>query len=143
MPRASGNNPCVERVTHSKITVSEKGKSLTIINDSRDEYDLVNVDGCLVKDGPRADWIISKPDDVSAVVELKGRDVGHAVDQIFATLSNPRCENYLAGNVKLVIVCAKYPSFDTKVAKAQVRAKKSGASLKVICRALECRIGEL
>jgi len=34
---------------------------------------------------PNADHIVSKPDVVDVVVELKGKDIGHALEQILAT----------------------------------------------------------
>jgi hypothetical protein len=136
-------HPCVEQVTHSKISVSEKGKTVTFANQSRAKHERVRVDDCMVKSGPRADWIITKVGVGSVVIELKGRDVGHAVDQIFATISHQDCIQWIERPTKLLIVCAKFPSFDTKIARAQVRARKQGMSLKIVCRSFSCTVEEL
>lgn len=116
---------------------------MTFLNPAGEEYCLLRVDGCAITDGPRSDFIISRVGSVSVIIELKGRDVGHAVDQLFFTVSNNNVAEYLEKRRKLLIVCAKYPSFDTKVAKAQVRAKKLGMTLRVVCRSFECDIGQM
>lgn len=134
---------CVERISHSRITVSEKGKTVTFINDDRNTYERVRVDNCLVTSGPRADWIVTEVGVSSVIIELKGKDVDHAVDQLFSTISNTECKPWLEKSIKMLIVCAKYPSFDTKVARAQVKARKLGITLKVICRTFSCELSQL
>jgi hypothetical protein len=134
---------CVEIVNDSKIKVAEKGKSVIFLNPQRVEFKRIKVDNCLVKTGSRADWIISKTGGVSVIVELKGRDVGHAIEQLFATLTHIDCTDWLNYPTKLLVICAKYPSFDTKVARAQVRARKLGTTLKIVCRSLECSIDQI
>lgn len=133
----------MEQVSHSRITVQEKGKSFTVLNPERKDYERVLVDNCQVKEGPRADWSIRKVGDRSVVVELKGRNVEHAIEQLFATVSHPNCVEHIERKNALLIICAKYPSFDTMVAKAQVRARKIGMSLRVVCRNFECTIDNL
>jgi hypothetical protein len=134
---------CVDRIAHSRVTVSEKGKTVTFKNPHNLTFEKVRVDGCLVTEGARADWIVTKVGVASAVVELKGRDVAHAIDQLFATVDNQKCKELLERPVKLLVVCAKYPSFDTMVARAQIRARKLGMSLKVVCRTFDCEIEQL
>ena len=133
----------MERVSHSHITVSEKGKAVTFRNDSRAAYEKVRVDDCLVTVGPRADWIVTKIGVSSVIIELKGKDVDHAVDQLFATVQNAECKKWIEKPTKMLIVCAKYPAFDTKVARAQVRDRKLGMSLKVVCRTFTCDLSEI
>jgi hypothetical protein len=132
---------CIERVRHSRLMVTEKGKSVTILNPERDELIRVRVDGCLVTNQDRrADWIITHPGVGSAIIELKGRDVEHGVSQLLATIGRPDCQEFLQRPVHLLVICAKYPSFDTRVARAQVEAKKRGMNLRVICRSFESRM---
>jgi hypothetical protein len=49
----------------------------------------VEVDGCAITQGPRCDWLLLLNDTTSReeiYVELKGRDVSHAVRQLQATV---------------------------------------------------------
>lgn len=133
----------MEEVTHSRVTISEKGKSVTFRNAARLPFRKLRVDNCLITNGARADWIITKVGVASAVVELKGRDVRHAIDQLFETIAHPESDAWLENPVKLLIICAKFPSFDTQVARAQLRAKRMGMSLKIVCRTFECDIENL
>lgn len=143
MPLNPGAYNCVEVVNHSRVVVKEKGKQVTFLNPSQEIFHRIRVDGCLVTQGPRADWIVSKDAAGSVIVELKGRDVEHAVDQLFATINHPSCTPWLTKPTKLLIICAKFPAFDTKVARAQVAARKLGMTLKVVCRTFECQIDQM
>jgi hypothetical protein len=143
MPLNKKAQGCVENTRSSKITVSEKGKSVTFLNPDRKLFKKIRVDNCVVNLGPRADWIISKTNDVSVIIELKGRNVDHALEQIFATFAHKDCSEWLGLRVKLLIICAKYPSFDTKIAKAQDKARRLGTTLKIVCRSLECDVGQV
>ena len=136
-------SPCSEIVTHSSVVVSERGKTVAFLNADQKEFCRLRVDGCAIKVGPRADYVVSKVGSISVVIELKGSDVGHAVDQLFATVANEAIAEYLEVRQRLLIVCAEYPSFDTKIAKAQVRARKGGMTLKVVCKSFECDIEQI
>lgn len=143
MPLRLEPHTCVENISYSRVTVAEKGKQVTFLNPDRAAFQRVKVDGCIIKNGARADWIVSQEGHGSVVVELKGRDVEHAIDQVFATVSHPDCIPWLTTPTRLLIICAKYPAFDTKVAKAQLSAKRCGLSLKVVCRTFECNVSQL
>lgn len=128
---------CVEELRHSRIKVSEKGKSLVVINSVNAVFRRGRIDSCLIKEGARADFFVTKVGAGTLIVELKGRDIGHALEQLFATVNSTECMNWIEAPIKLIIICAKYPSFDTFVARGQLRARRLGMDLKVICRSVE------
>jgi hypothetical protein len=47
---------------------------------------IVTVDGGMITEGIRADYVVAHPKLVDVIVELKGSDVPHAVQQICATV---------------------------------------------------------
>ena len=115
---------CTETVTHSKIKVEQNKRKATFCNEARDEYEISEVDGCLVTEGIRCDNLVSRKDDHSVLVELKGSDVSHACEQLFASVEHPTVAPLLKQNVGFLVICSKYPRFDTFVRRAKERAMK-------------------
>ncbi|MEN9472116.1 MAG: hypothetical protein RLZZ495_205 [Pseudomonadota bacterium] len=114
---------CCEDVTHSKVKIEENGKQVVFLNKDKNTITKVRVDGCVLINKTACDWWIKKNDiDASVLVELKGCDVEHALEQIEATfrfLSNSQC---LLKRNAAIIVCSKpsrHPSFTTKLQKAK------------------------
>ena len=72
----------------SLVKVEEKRSSILFENVSEKKVSLYNIDGCIIKSGQRCDKMLLI-DDFSEchLIELKGRDVEHAMDQISATIS--------------------------------------------------------
>lgn len=126
---------CVVQVSHSNVTVGDRGSKYraNFPNPEKVPFQKAQVDGCLVKSGKRADWIVTKVGVGSVVVELKGKDVAHACEQLFTTLSHDDCQQWLEQKRALLIVCSRVPSFDGTIAKAQVRARKAGVRLHASC----------
>jgi len=102
-------NPCVETATDSKPKVEENGRKAIFLNPDRAEIKKVQIDGCLVTSGPRADYVVARPNVLDVIVELKGRDIYHARDQIIATLPFWRNFPPFSLNVAGLIVCSKSP----------------------------------
>jgi len=101
---------CTEVVKESKPKVEERGRKAVFLNAERSEVFKIRVDGCLIKgDTPRADYIISKPGKIDVIVELKGRDIYHAHEQIIATLPFWRAFPPLSPVIAGLIVCSKSP----------------------------------
>ncbi|MBD9468002.1 hypothetical protein [Pseudoxanthomonas sp. PXM01] len=106
---------CRNVTKDSNVKVAEGARSAVFKNLKKAAYHRVRVDGCLIKNKTAADFMVSCPGVGSVVVELKGTDVEHAVDQIDATLEHVKgCEKLkelrpFAG----LVVCARYPRFDT------------------------------
>jgi len=76
---------CIEATTDSRVKVSERGRKAIFLNPDNCNYSKVRVDGCVVKNAKAADWVVSKHAVGDIIVELKGRNVEHAVKQINAT----------------------------------------------------------
>jgi hypothetical protein len=75
----------IEELTDSIIAVKENDRHAHFQNPQRAAIRRIFVDGGLITEGIRADYIISKPAIVDVIVELKGSDTGRAMEQIQAT----------------------------------------------------------
>ncbi len=95
------------------------------------------MDGCLAPTGSTAaDWVVSKPVVVDVIVELKGRNVDHAIEQIEATLRFwSKHAEYKSGQVVGAwILCSEYPRASTKVARYREKFRASGRILLISTR---------
>jgi hypothetical protein len=78
---------CTEELNDSKVTVKRDGRRAIFDNSEHSHIKCVDLDCWLAKSGvKRADYILAKPDVVDIVIELKGKDIDHAAEQILATL---------------------------------------------------------
>ncbi|GHH53154.1 hypothetical protein [[Pseudomonas] boreopolis] len=108
-----------EVLTDSKIKVEENGRVAIFINSARSRFHRTRVDGGIVKNKVGADYVVTKEQVGSVVVELKGVDIEHAVLQIGETMlllkacmspSKPKSTGMPAAGL---IICSKYPKADT------------------------------
>ena len=91
------------------------------------------MDGCLSPKGETAaDFVVSLHKVVDVIVELKGKNVDHAVEQIKTTRAFwSRHSEYKKGQtISAVIVCKEYPRADRKFKKYQEELRRYGGILK-------------
>lgn len=132
---------CREITNVSKIKVEENQRKAVFLNDPRENYFRTKVDGCLVVHTLASDWVVSKPTVGDVVVELKGKDVNHAIKQIVSTLSYWKKEGLSNGKLAGLIVCTQYPKISTTVQKAQeLIAKDYKAPLHVVTKNYEYKL---
>ena len=132
MARGEG---CTQSVRCTKISVKEKGKSATIVNNARETYRKTQVDGCLLEHETAADWVVSKKGVGDVIIELKGVDIVRANEQILRTAEHLKKEGIAEGLMAGLIVGRRYPKFDTKVQKAQREfSKATGGPIHIVCR---------
>lgn len=78
------------------IVVSDLGSrnnrsKFRLHNPKRAPIKVVQVDGCVVKEGVRCDYLLVLPDGQELYIELKGSDVKHAVEQIAKSINLLTC----------------------------------------------------
>lgn len=121
------NEDCTTAVRHSIIKLEENRSKVLFRNENNEEYEISRIDGCLVTQGIRADYMISKgkrADRSSVIVELKGVDVAHACDQVLQTAESAAVKPLIGKRLGFLIVCVRYPRFDTFVARAKQKAAR-------------------
>ena len=76
--------------------ISEKQKEIRFINEERKKVSNYHIDGCLIKDGMRCDFLFLVEDDKNAFfIELKGSELKKAIQQIDHSINPIIC--HLAG----------------------------------------------
>lgn len=125
---------CTTTVDHSLVKVEEKKKKATFRNRVRAKFDVSQIDGCVINVGIRCDKLVSKREVASVLVELKGVDVSHATEQLFATADHHDVSPLLEKSIGFLVICSRYPRFDGFVIKAKQRAAKQfKAGFHVVC----------
>lgn len=82
---------CNTPTNNKIIVVREKGRKFTIQNNSSLEINKVKVDGCYITSGNKCDYlfeIINKNITEVFYVELKGKNIEHAIKQLTATVAH-------------------------------------------------------
>lgn len=118
------NPKCTEIVRVSKVKIAENGKQAVFLNPQKEEFSRTRVDGCVIVNKTACDWWIAHQPSGSVLVELKGCDVEHAIEQIEATFDYLSKNKLLLAKNAAIIVCSKpsrHPSFTTKLQKARSR----------------------
>lgn len=121
------SDACSEETKVSKVKVAENGKQATFLNPERQLFVRTRVDGCLVKQATACDWWITRGTDASVLVELKGCDVSHALEQIEATFKYLSDNGLLTTRRAALIICrnpSNHPQFTTKLQRAKARLSK-------------------
>jgi hypothetical protein len=121
---SSPPDDCTETIYDSRLKVEENGRKAVFLNLERKEVRKVQVDGCLITGSSRrADYIVSRPGVVDVVVELKGKDIYHARDQIQATLPIWQSHPPFSDKIGALIVGSRIPASasDLQVMVAQFR----------------------
>jgi hypothetical protein len=79
---------CSKQTNYKRIVFEERGRKATFNNENQNVFVKTQVDGCLMVQQLSADWVLSKPNVGHVIIELKGKDVDHAVKQINATANH-------------------------------------------------------
>lgn len=83
----------------------------------------VYVDGCQITEGVKCDYLILDHCHNEYFVELKGKDLPHAVKQLKAAIQQLSDKNS-TGKKQAIIVSSRNPSNDTSIQRAKVVFKK-------------------
>lgn len=116
--------------TKNPIEKFEENRSiLKIHNRKRITLSRRQVDGCLISTGIKCDWmLVDEASDTEIYIELKGCDVGHAVEQICKTVEQ-------LGSAKSkkwgYVICTRSPMSVTEI---QLATKKVAKSHKLTLR---------
>lgn len=106
-----------EKTKASKIKVAENGKQAIFLNPHKGVYFKVRVDGNLIQNKVACDFVISKEQFADLMIELKGTDVDHAVEQVFSTARFWHETALREGKIAGLVVSSRYPRFDSKIAR--------------------------
>jgi len=118
---------CEQYRKDAKIVLQENKSKMTFSNPDESQILIIKVDGCAIKDEEtlRCDYALVPPSaiEIEIYVELKGRDVYHAVKQIESTI------NLLSSNAQKIkklcfVVSTRVPKQTTSIQQLQSQFKK-------------------
>jgi hypothetical protein len=129
---------CETFIEHPIIVLKENNRRLRINNPGRQQIRRVHVDGCVITDGVRCDYLIIGQDNSEYFVELKGSDIEHAVKQLETTI------NRIGAKVKgiqrySIVVSSRCPLFTPRVQQIRVHFKKNLNS-EFMIKCISCEI---
>jgi hypothetical protein len=115
---------CEVRTKDPRIVCEEKASKITFLNELRQETRRIRVDNCVITEGLRCDFLVISATGVEHFVELKGRDIDHAIEQLEASINaiSPRKSRLLR---YCFIISSRCPLLTPKIQefKAQFRKK--------------------
>lgn len=113
---------CTVNSTDSKVTVRRDGRRATFDNRERATIKCVDLD-CWIPSvkTKKADYIISKPGLADVIVELKGKDIAHAIEQIIVTFGRWKSVPPLSDKVGALIVFTRCPMRSAEISDMKKR----------------------
>ena len=100
---------CIASYKDDVKVIFENGKSVRFKNVSKTTYQIGKIDGCLITDHrKRCDYFLRTREKIW-LVELKGKNVDHAIEQIVQTTHN-LTEEISDRTIIAVIIASKCPA---------------------------------
>jgi len=125
---------CTQIVSHTTVKVEENKRKALFRNPESKSYRVTRVDDCVVTEGPRADYLVVADGTHSVLVELKGKNVAHACEQLFASARHKDVARLITPSLGFLVVCSRFPRVDTSVLKAKTKAAREyNAGFHVVC----------
>lgn len=121
-------------LSRNMVSTEEKGKKYSLQLIPKKECAVYTVDGVVIKDGERCDKLVvvnlSETGKSSCwaevFVELKGKDIGHAIDQLRASIKKPIFQHSTVSTRRARIVGQSFPrnTGHSVMEKAKIEFKK-------------------
>lgn len=124
---------CESVISHRKIVLQERRSRIVFGNESRRSVRVVEIDGCVITQGPRCDYLVIPYSQVEHYVELKGGDFSHAVRQLERTIREVS-EAPKAGEKCCFVVSTRCPRLTPRIQALSVRFKRQYNSVLIITR---------
>jgi hypothetical protein len=114
---------------------------ISICEGHEQHFAAYDVDGCLIKDGLRCDYLVLPNPESVVLIELKGGDVEKGFSQLKTTLVS--LKGFIGSRRKYaVLVPIRYPLPPYQTAKYQDLFRRLGCKLRVRNRKFLCRTSE-
>lgn len=127
------DSACIKQTDDSQIKFEENRKKIVFINTQRLRYKKVQVDGCAIKEGAKCDnLLVSEDEKEEYYVELKGKDIKHAIEQIERTID--KIGEHSEDRHSYIICSRVIPAITTFIQKKKIFFGKQYKSELVISR---------
>lgn len=123
------------------INVEENARKFVGINDAQKSFALYQVDGCIMVDGQRCDFLLLNYSELIAyLIELKGSDLIHAVRQITNTLAHlsDNLGDFQKINARIVLTKVNAPDLKSSdLIKLERKIRQLGGTLEYKAKILQ------
>lgn len=132
--QAKASNDCIDEIRYPKVKVHDPGTGMSavLLNSKNEKVRRIRMDGCLAPVGERAaDFVVSLPNTVDVIIELKGGNVDHAITQVEATRTfwQTHAEYERGQRIGAWIVCTEYPKASLKIGRYREKFRALGSIL--------------
>lgn len=115
---------CVTSTSDRLIPLADAGRRMVVVNIRQRELDIVKYDGCEIKGDAAVDFIARIDGAIDYLLELKGRNIEDALDQISETINRMRESGDIMPSVFAAIHCRQVPKSGREVIKKRERLKR-------------------
>lgn len=123
------------------INIEENARKFVGINNAQKLFALYQVDGCIMVDGQRCDFLLLNCSELIAyLIELKGSDLIHAIRQITNTLSHlsDNLGDFQKVNARIVLTKVNAPDLKSSdLIKLERKIRQLGGTLEYKARILQ------
>lgn len=120
---ATFKQACIKEVTDKLLTLEKNKRKCVFINPDKHILKKITVDGCQIIDNAKCDYLVIDHLQNEYFVELKGKDLPHAVEQLEESIKQLSNTNINSKKFAL-IVASRHPSNDTTIQRAKAVFKK-------------------
>lgn len=113
---------CTIETTDKLLVLEENKRKCVFSNPDSQALLKVIIDGCQITEGKRCDFLVLDSQNNEYFVELKGKDIPHAIEQLESTIKQLSSEAKTQKTA--IIVASRYPSNDTSMQRAKALFKK-------------------
>ncbi|MFV0582806.1 MAG: hypothetical protein ACK5N4_12260 [Parabacteroides gordonii] len=113
---------CTTKVTDRILVLEENKCKCVFSNPENNNLTKIIVDGCQITEGVKCDFLVLDHNNNEYFIELKGKDIPHALEQLEATIKQLSGTNNIQKTA--IIVTSRYPSNDTTMQRAKVMFRK-------------------
>lgn len=134
---------CSECNDNKVIKVSENGKEFIVNNKSQKLVTKIKIDNGLITKGKRCDWVleIDLPCTLAFYIELKGKDIDQAYNQLLSTLEHTYLQKrHEKSKKECYIVAARVPKTGTNIQVYQAKLKKHHPKVSLKFKSMKAEI---
>ena len=113
---------CTTEITDRILVLEENKRKCVFSNPQNNILTKVVVDGCQITEGVKCDFLVLDHNANEYFVELKGKDIPHALEQLESTIKQLSSTNNILKTA--IIVTSRNPSNDTTMQRAKAFFKK-------------------
>ncbi len=110
---------CLERTRNKIIVCEENKRKIIFYNNNARIVEKIKVDGCQITEGVRCDYLVNFAK-IHNFIELKGKDIKHAKEQIVRTMKVLSKKNY---EKRCYIVSSRSPSTSPNIQNLKLEFK--------------------